>query len=55
LDNNQLTGTIPSTVRALSVWYVLPFRIDRLSLRLQQFPVDVLGERTFVVAPSILT
>jgi hypothetical protein len=31
------------------------FRVDRLSLRLQQFPVDVLGERMFIVALSILT
>jgi hypothetical protein len=28
---------------------------DRLSLRLQWFPGDVLGERMFVVALSILT
>jgi hypothetical protein len=34
---------------------ISPFRIDRLSLRLQWFRVNVLGERMFVAAPSILT
>jgi hypothetical protein len=32
-----------------------PFRIDRLSPRVQLFPLDVLGEWMSVVALSILT
>jgi hypothetical protein len=58
LHTNQLTGTIPSTVAQLSSlagWYEFAFHIDRLSLRLQRFPLDLLGERPFTVALSILT
>jgi hypothetical protein len=54
LSGNRLIGLIPSTVRALSSWYFLSVLIA-FSPRLQWFPGDVLGERIFVVALSILT
>jgi hypothetical protein len=58
VGGNQLTGTIPSTVRQLppfSIWYDFVVRFDRLSLRLQWFLLDVLGERPFTATLSILS